>query len=552
MMVVCDALDTLFEDASAEVDQQAKRKAHEPEIGEQLLGMDGGEVLDRFEFNHQAPFDHKVGTKTFVQPESRKFNRHRHLPCNAEASILKQLGENCFIDRLEQTWSQVAVQMECGIHHHIGKFFNIRLHGDLLIFASFAPSREPSFDFFAVIHRHVFHPVLPPPATHGEATSLTTQNVVRRSILLGTPGTALERSDKVDDNRNEMPNQTDAIRRVNPLDDPQWDAAIASLPSVSFFHCAAWARVLRASYGYAPIYFTNGEPGVLSSVLPMMEVDSWLTGRRGISLPFTDQCEPLCADAGAFAHLHRAVSEHARVRRWKYWELRGGRSLMAAAPASVSFWGHKLELQPDENGLFSRCDSSTRRAVRKAEQSGLALEFSTSLESVRAFHRLLCQTRRRHGLPPQPLHFFENIQRHILAHDQGLIVLARLNGVPVAGAVFFHFGKTAIYKFGASDESFQQFRGNNLVMWQAIAWHARRGFRSLDFGRTSLGNEGLRRFKLGWGTKEHSVDYVKFDRRSSSFVISIDESSGWHSRLFRRMPASLSQLFGAMLYKHVA
>jgi len=39
----------------------------------------------------------------------------------------------------------------------------------------------------------------------------------------------------------------------------------------------------------------------------------------------------------------------------------------------------------------------------------------------------------------------------------------------VAGAIFFHSGGQAIYKFGASDETFQHFRGNNLVMWERSA-----------------------------------------------------------------------------------
>ena len=38
-------------------------------------------------------------------------------------------------------------------------------------------------------------------------------------------------------------------------------------------------------------------------LLPLMEVDSWLTGRRGISLPFTDECEPLYPDAESFKNL---------------------------------------------------------------------------------------------------------------------------------------------------------------------------------------------------------------------------------------------------------
>jgi lipid II:glycine glycyltransferase (peptidoglycan interpeptide bridge formation enzyme) len=124
--------------------------------------------------------------------------------------------------------------------------------------------------------------------------------------------------------------------------------------------------------------------------------------------------------------------------------------------------------------------------------------------------------------------------------------------VPVAGAVFFHFGKTAIYKFGASNEAFQHLRANNLVMWEAIKWHAMRGFAVLDFGRTSLGNEGLRRFKLGWGTRERRIDYFRYDQRKSGFVTARDESSGWHNRIFRILPVSLSRLVGAASYRHVA
>ncbi len=222
------------------------------------------------------------------------------------------------------------------------------------------------------------------------------------------------------------------------------------------------------------------------------------------------------------------------------------------APASLSFRGHALKLDPDPTALFSRVDSSTRRAVRKAEQSGLSVEISTSPEAVRTFYHLLCLTRRRHGLPPQPFAFFQAIQRHILAQNQGIVVLARLNQVPVAGAVFFHFGSTALYKFGASDESLQHLRANNLVMWRALAWYGEKGYASLDFGRTSLANEGLRRFKLAWGATERLVEYFKYDRAAARFVSDRDESSGWHNRLFRLLPPALSRLIGTAAYKHMA
>src|SRR5205823_295553 len=116
-------------------------------------------------------------------------------------------------------------------------------------------------------------------------------------------------------------------------------------------------------------------------------------------------------------------------------------------------------------------------------------------------------TRKRHGLPPQPVSFFLNIYEEVIKAGLGFLVMAKSGSRPVAAAVFFHHGKSAVYKFGASDESFQELRGNNLVMWEAIQSLARRGFKTLHFGRTSPANAGLRRFKLAWGTTEETISY---------------------------------------------
>jgi hypothetical protein len=367
------------------------------------------------------------------------------------------------------------------------------------------------------------------------------------------------------------------VQRIDPLEDDGWDARLAVVPSSSFFHGAAWARVLHETYGFQPVYFTlshnpadsgasllpnatmaspasvpRQHPLAFHALLPVMEVNSWLTGRRGVSLPFTDECAPLCADADSFRRLFQEVLEHARARAWNYLECRGGKTWFGNAPASTSFYGHQLDLDAGETALWARVGGAVRRAVRKAEQSGLTVEFSQDLDALRIFFGLLCRTRKRHGLPVQPFRFFESIQRHVLSQDQGWVVLARHGQVPVAGSVFFHFGKTAIYKFGASNETFQHMRANNLVMWEAIKWHARQGFGVLDFGRTSLGNEGLRRFKLGWGTRERRIDYFRYDQRKAGFVTARDESSGWHNRIFRMLPVSLSRLIGAASYRHVA
>ena len=50
------------------------------------------------------------------------------------------------------------------------------------------------------------------------------------------------------------------------------------------------------SYKFKPTYYTLFENGELNAVVPMMEVKSWITGKRAICLPFSDFCEPLFKD----------------------------------------------------------------------------------------------------------------------------------------------------------------------------------------------------------------------------------------------------------------
>ena len=107
--------------------------------------------------------------------------------------------------------------------------------------------------------------------------------------------------------------------------------------------------------------------------------------------------------------------------------------------------------------------------------------------------------------------FFLNIYEHIINRGLGFIVLAQHGPRPIAAAIFFRFGRNALYKYGASDKRFQALRANNLVMWEGIQFLARNGAEKLHFGRTEQENEGLRRFKLSWNTQEETIDYFRVD-----------------------------------------
>lgn len=344
------------------------------------------------------------------------------------------------------------------------------------------------------------------------------------------------------------------IQTINPLRVEGWNAGIARLSGGTVFHRTEWARLLHETYGYTPAYFVTGDPARPSSVLPAMDIRSWLTGRRGVSLPFTDECAPLLGPEVESHAFLEAVLETGCRSGWKHLELRGGQETWRQLPghqSSTSFWNHRLALNRSEEELMAGCDKAHRGAIKKAQSNGLEVERSCRPEAMRDFYQLFCLTRRRHGVPPPPWTFFAGLQSGLLAAGLGTIILARVQGRAVAGAVFLYSGTTVHYKYGASDDTQQHLRGNNLVMWSAIRHHAGAGFSTLDFGRTSLYNAGLRRFKTGWGTTEHELHYTKLALPARGFLAAPDRSAGWYTPIFQRLPLPVAGLLGGALYRHI-
>jgi hypothetical protein len=344
----------------------------------------------------------------------------------------------------------------------------------------------------------------------------------------------------------------DRLEVIDPTRVPEWDERLSRHPDATVFHTSAWARVLSETFGYLPSYFTIIMEGRFVALLPFMEIRSWLTGTRGVSLPFTDECAPILSDDIGYEGAVLRVIGHVGDRGWKTFEFRGRIRGMGNLPASAEYVTHDLDLSPGEEDLFSRFRPNVQRNIRKAEREGISVANDPTPDGVREFYRLICLTRREHGLPPQPLRFFENLRAHVLEKGLGTLLLARHGGKAVAGAMFLHFAGKAVYKYGASDRAHQELRPNNLVFREGIRDLCRNGVRTLSFGRTDLHHEGLRQFKLSWGAAEKTLQYVKYDVPSRSYLSAkkYRENILWESAM-SKLPVPVLRLIGRIAYRHV-
>ena len=340
------------------------------------------------------------------------------------------------------------------------------------------------------------------------------------------------------------------LKIINPIDLQNWDELILQHPDYSFFHSSYWSKVLQDTYNYKPYYFVIEGENKLTAAIPVMFVESFITGKRAVSLPFSDYCQPLISNEINFVELFNEVLKLGKSKGLKYLELRGGNKFFPDVEGSTFDYNHYLDITLNEERLFENLSSNTKRNIKKALRENVSVEISNSNSAMEDFYLLNCITRKRHGLPPQPKKFFDNLFKHVLSKNNGFIATGKYNNVSIAGAVYLHIGNKALYKFGASFMEYQNLRANNLVMWEAIKYYSAKGFKSFSFGRTEPDNEGLRKFKLGWGTTEEVLDTYRYNFTNNNFVSMKTKTSGLHNKIFNKAPLPALKIFGSIFYKH--
>jgi GNAT acetyltransferase-like protein len=343
-----------------------------------------------------------------------------------------------------------------------------------------------------------------------------------------------------------------AVYELDPLRDPRWADLVERHPRSSIFHSVNWLTALRTVYRYEPVAVTTRPPGVrLTNGLVFCRINSWLTGRRFVSLPFSDHCEALIDFED---ELDMMLSYLKRDQeRWKsrYIEIRPVSyrpSGQTGFEESLIYPFHRLDLRRGGQELFHAFHKDcVQRKIRRAEREGLKYEAGNSEALLQKFYRLLMVTRRRQYLPPQPLAWFRGL---IAAFGNNLkIRVASKGDLPVASILTLSHKKTVVYKYGGSIASLNKFGGIAFLFWKTIQEAKDQGFEELDMGRSDADNSGLIAFKEHWGAVGADLRYWRYPP-----ILHV-RRSGWRQHLLRHFaqvaPDFALEAVGTLLYKHI-
>jgi len=345
---------------------------------------------------------------------------------------------------------------------------------------------------------------------------------------------------------------TSQVFQLDPLADPRWAEFVASHPKASVFHSVGWLRALQKTYGYEPLVYASTPPGApLNNAVVFSRVNSWLTGQRLVSLPFSDHCEPLVDGVDELHELLNPALLQLKERKIKYIDIRPlSLTLSGGTEGAESYFLHLLDLRPTRDELYKKLHGdSIRRKIQRAEREKLTLEVGSSEVMLAEFYKLHVITRQRQQLPPHPLKWFRNVLTSLGADAQ--IRIAKKDGSAIASIFTLGHKQKMVYKYGCSDAHSHNLGGMQFLFWHLIRHAKEHGFVELDFGRSECTNTGLVTFKDRWGTKRQLITYIRYPWRPPSTEQDPSLIMKLGKKVFSHCPQGVLRVAGNLLYPHV-
>ncbi|MDD4031978.1 MAG: peptidoglycan bridge formation glycyltransferase FemA/FemB family protein [Bacteroidales bacterium] len=200
-----------------------------------------------------------------------------------------------------------------------------------------------------------------------------------------------------------------------------------------------------------------------------------------------------------------------------------------------------INLTSGLNRIMERMRPKTRYNINLSLRRGVAVR-SAGMESIGVWYELYKETALRNNIYLNDIKYFEAIltSRAENTHSPAEVklLIAELNGIPLAAMFLVIAGNRGSYLYGASSGHYRNYMATYALQWEAIKISKARGCTEYDmFGTspnpgTSHPLYGLYKFKTGFGGElYHSLgcwDYPLDNERYNAFRSSELNIQGFH------------------------
>lgn len=325
-----------------------------------------------------------------------------------------------------------------------------------------------------------------------------------------------------------------------------WESYVDARGDAAGYHSWRWRQVFTEAFGHEPVYLIAREGGLITGVLPMVQIKSLLFGRTLTSLPFLNYGGVMADGAEVAQALVEAAQAEARRRRCSHVELRHVAAQFPDLPCKQHKVSMRLALGP---GMFEALDRKVRNQIRKAEKSGLVVERGGAA-LVDDFYAVFARNMRDLGTPVYSRRLFEAVMR--VFPDRAQIHVVRLNGLAVAAGLTYRTSQMVQLPWASSLRSHNPLCPNTLLYWDAIGFARESGAAVFDMGR-STPNEGTFRFKAQWGAAPVPLhwEYQLLSPGELPNVSPANPKYQFAIALWQRLPLAVTLRVGPMIVRAI-
>jgi serine/alanine adding enzyme len=287
------------------------------------------------------------------------------------------------------------------------------------------------------------------------------------------------------------------VEALRTEDEAAWDAYVRAHPAGSIYHLSGWRHLIAEVFGHGSHYLLGrNDAGDVEGVLPLVRVRG-LFGDYMVSLPYFTYGGPLGASEAAETALLHAGGELARGLGVSHVEFRSFAVREPAWPVRTDKVTLHRPLAADEDGLWKSLSSQRRRQVKKA-QDGKAEILQGGAELLDDFYAVFARNMRDLGTPVYGRSFFAAMLARF--PEAMRIVSVRREGRAAGAAFLIGFRDRVEVPWVSTVREMNAHFVNTLLYWEQLRYAVSAGYRTFDFGRSSL-DSGTYEFKRQWGAE---------------------------------------------------
>jgi hypothetical protein len=286
----------------------------------------------------------------------------------------------------------------------------------------------------------------------------------------------------------------------------EWDEFASQYTDLIFYQ-SLWSEVLKKGLGGQPLYFYLKEGGRIVVGLPGVLLDFKFIRILYASIPYGN----MIGEPSYFQTFMELLSDgfHKKgIGQVRMTESPFLKTYQPTAFQAISAKCSLLDLREiaKENDLINY-RSEVRRAIRKAQKSGLYVKPAASVKEVEVFYRLYLSSMERNcAAAKYPLKWFYALYEILIQKGKADILLAKKGEEEYAAGVFLVYSKTSDhYLHNGSAAAYLESRPNDLIVDYIIRKGIREGKSILDFMGSDPMDSSLLRFKEKWGSRSLDI-----------------------------------------------